>query len=103
MGETCEDALCSRSCSLVSLLRSRGGQRRPSLLVALPKGLPASASTCWNSWRTEHAEEQGRLTGFLYLLPGSAPGFVQGVTCNSGKACTKRWLPERITATAPYG
>ena len=26
-----------------------------------PKGLPTSASTCWNSWRTEHAEEQGRL------------------------------------------
>ena len=26
------------------------------------KGLPTSASTCWNSWPAEHAEEQGRLT-----------------------------------------
>ena len=25
----------------------------------------------------------------LYLCTGSAPGFVQGITCNSGKTCTK--------------
>ena len=24
-------------------------------------GIPISASTCWNSWPTERAEEQGRL------------------------------------------
>src|SRR3954462_11382855 len=36
-------------------------------------------------------------------MPGASPGFVRGVTCSSGKACTNRWLPERITATAPYG
>src|SRR3954464_5656146 len=39
----------------------------------------------------------------LYLLPGASPGFAQGVTCNIGKACANRWLPERVTATAPYG
>src|SRR3954471_19312822 len=31
-----------------------------------------------------------------YLLPGSAPGFVQRITCNSGKTCTKRWLSDRV-------
>src|SRR3954466_8238726 len=31
-----------------------------------------------------------------YLLPGSAPGFVQRITCNSGKTCTKSWLPDGV-------
>ena len=34
----------------------------PGLVTLLPdKGLPTLASTCWNSWPTERAEEQGRL------------------------------------------
>src|SRR4051812_16192947 len=44
-----------------------------------------------------------RAPALLCLLPGASPGFAQGVTCNSGKACANRWLPERITTTAPYG
>ena len=30
---------------------------------------------------------------FIYLRSGSAPGFVQRVTCLAGKACTKGGLP----------
>ena len=29
---------------------------------------------------------------FVYLCSGSAPGFVQRVTCLAGKACTKGWV-----------
>ena len=42
-------------------LRSPGGLRQAWRLVLHDKGLPTSASTCWNSWPTECAEEQGRL------------------------------------------
>ena len=34
---------------------------RPSDSFHPVRASPRSASTCWNSWRTEHAEEQGRL------------------------------------------
>ena len=27
---------------------------------------------------------------------GSAPGSVQRITCNSGKTCIERWLPDRV-------
>src|SRR3954466_14770372 len=61
MGKTYEDARCSRSCSLGQHLRSPGGLRRAWRLVLPDKVLPTLASTCWNSWPTEHAEEQGHL------------------------------------------
>src|SRR3954470_2993687 len=32
----------------------------------------------------------------LHLCSGSAPGFVQRITCNSGKTCTKGWLPDGV-------
>ena len=34
-----------------------------------------------------------RAPRFIYLCSGSAPGFVQRVTCLAGKACTKGGLP----------
>ena len=36
--------------------------------------------------------EKNRETCFVYLFSGSAPGFVQRVTCLAGKACTKGGL-----------
>src|SRR3954466_7736079 len=60
-GKTYEDAQYSRNCSPECHLRSRGGRRRASRLVSPGKGLPTLASTCCDSWPTEHAEGQGRL------------------------------------------
>ena len=59
-GKTCEDARCSRSFSLGRHLQSPGGLRQAWSLVLPDKGLTTSASTCWNSWPTERAEEKGR-------------------------------------------
>ena len=69
--------------------------------------LPGSrcCTKCQITYAKNRKHEIDKMCGAyeLYLCTGSAPGFVQRITCNSGKTCTKGGCRNGVPATAPYG